>query len=224
MKSKVIIISLATVLIGSPFVFSQNKKEKKALAQTVSEQPKDNLNKVDSKNQKQGLWFFMHEARMGEPRHYEYGNYKDDKKTGIWTKLDNEQQLAATENYQNGVLNGTAQYYEEGHLSCIGNYRGLNQNQTYDSIWVTDPTTLIDSMVVLPTEIGHTKHGIWRYYNINTGHLMREEEYQVDYLIYEKDFRYISTEDSIKAQANTQKFLNKKKHTKLPPGKRSLIK
>lgn len=219
--SIVLVIVLCTL---SHHLFAQNKKEQKLSSATASSQPKDNLNKVDNQNRKQGLWFYMHDARMGEPRYYEFGSYKDNKKTGIWTKLDQEQRLTATENYQNGVLNGTSQYYEAGKLYCIGNFRGLNQDQKFDSIMVTDPNTLEDSLVILPSEIGHTKHGIWRYYNVNNGHLIREEEYQVDNLIYEKDFVFLSKEDSARANLQHEQFLNKRRHEKAPKGKRSILK
>lgn len=171
----------------------------------------DNLNKTDARNRKQGLWFYKHEARMGEPLTYEYGSYYNDRKTGTWTRLDAQQELLATENYTNGVLNGSAQYYENGRLVCIGTYRGLNPDMPYDSIWVTNPETYIDSLVVLPSEIGYTKHGLWRYYDTRTGHLTKEEEYQVDNLIRHREFTYISGSDSTRIQQRNASLPHNKK-------------
>jgi hypothetical protein len=204
--------------MGCFVAFAQNRKT--ANKPVKEEKKKDNLNKTDDHDQKQGLWFYKHDARLGEPLYYEYGNYSDDKKTGIWTKLDAEQTLMSTENFSNGVLNGTSQYYEKGRLVCIGTYRGLNQTQKFDSIWVTNPATDLDTMVVVPTDMGYTKHGTWRYYDAVTGQMTKEEEYQVDNLIYEKEYHHISKTDSVMMKKREENFPhNKKRAASRPPGK-----
>lgn len=205
-------------LTGCFVASAQQKKSGKTVRK--EEAKKDNLNKTDDRNRRQGLWFYKHDARLGEPLYFEYGNYEDDRKTGLWTRLDAERSLMATENYSGGVLNGTAQYYERGRLVCIGNYRGLNQSRKYDSIWVTNPETYMDTMVVVNTETGYTKHGIWRYYDAVTGQMTKEEEYQVDNLIYEKEFRHTSKTDSVMIKNKMDKFPhNKKKGQVKPEGK-----
>lgn len=214
-------------LTGCLVAFAQNRKGSTTAARTESRESgkkKDNLNQSDNQG-KQGLWFYKYEARMGEPLTFEYGNYTDGKKTGLWTRLDAEQLLLATENYSNGVLNGTAQYYEDGRLICVGTYRGLNQAKMYDSIWVTDPVTYIDTLVAISTEIGYTKHGLWRYYDARTGQLTREEEYQVDNLIHQKEFYHVSKTDSLNIQRRNDNLPHKRKsHDRPPSGKgRSLI-
>lgn len=207
-------------LTGCFVAFAQNRKSGTKPVKKEEEKKKDNLNKTDALDRKQGLWFFKHDARMGEPLYYEYGNYQDDKKTGIWTKLDAEQSLMATENYYHGVLNGTSQYYERGRLVCIGNYRGLNQTQKFESIPVTDPITGIDSIVVVPTEMGYTKHGTWRYYDEETGQMTKEEEYQVDNLIFKKEYHHVSKSDSLIIKKRIENFPhNKKKISKETSGK-----
>jgi hypothetical protein len=217
---------IMATLTGCFVAFGQTKKTstKPAGNKTANGKPednkKDNLNKTDNQNRKQGLWFYKHEAAMGEPLTYEYGQYINNKKEGIWTKLDAEQRLTATENYNNGVLNGTSQYYENGRLTCIGNYRGLNQEKKYDSVWVTNPDTYEDTLVAVPTELGYTKHGLWRYYDPVTGQMTKEEEYQVDNLIYEKEYHFTSKTDSLKMMERYNHFLsNKKKYYKPPAGK-----
>jgi hypothetical protein len=205
-------------LTGCFVAFAQSKKS--GNKPVKEEKKKDNLNKTDGLDRKQGLWFYKHDAYLGEPLYYEYGSYKDDKKTGIWTKLDADQSLMATENYNHGVLNGTSQYYEKGRLVCIGNYRGLNQTQKFDSIWVTNPITGMDTMVAVPTETGYTKHGTWRYYDAVTGQMTKEEEYQVDNLIFEKEYRHVSKTDSVAIKKRIENFPhNKKKIPKEAAGK-----
>ncbi|MFT4061153.1 MAG: hypothetical protein QM642_02225 [Edaphocola sp.] len=184
----------------------------------------DGLNKTDPKNRKQGLWFFKHEAHLGEPLFYEFGNYKDNRRNGIWTRLDSEQRLEATENYNHGVLNGTAQYYERGKLVVVGNYRGLDQSKPFDSVMVTNPNTLEDTLVIVPTDVGYTKHGLWRYYDAATGQLTREEEYQVDNLLYRREYTHYTHADSLAIKARIEQLPhNQKKTNKAPRGKRSLI-
>lgn len=155
------------------------------------------LNKKDVQNRKQGMWYYVVAPLRGEPGYKEFGNYKNDLRTGLWYRLDNEDQLMAVENYKKGVLNGEAQYYSKGRLSCIGQYRGLNPDNKLDSIWVTDPVTYADTMIIVPTEQGTLRHGKWRYYDPMSGRLTREEEYQVDSLISEKDYNFVSTSDSL---------------------------
>lgn len=161
-----------------------------------TDQHQDSLNKTDTQNRKQGMWFYSHEALRGEPAYMEFGNYQDGRKSGLWYKVDKFGQLMAIENFSNDVLNGTSHYYQNGRLVCTGNYRGLNPDNKYDSIYVTNPVTYLDTLVIVPSEKGSLKHGTWRYYNPMTGQLEREEEYQVDDLISSKRFTISSTLDS----------------------------
>lgn len=218
LKKIITYIVFTATLTGCFVAFAQSKKTADKPVKKEEARKKDNLNKTDERNRKQGLWFYRHEARLGEPLYYEYGSYEDDKKTGVWTRLDAEQSLVSTENFNHGVLNGTSQYYDQGRLVCIGNYRGLNQTQKVDSIWVTNPETDLDTLVVVPTESGYTKHGIWRYYDAVTGQMVREEEYQVDNLIYEKEFNHISKADSLDMKKKEAAFPHNKKKANAKPG------
>lgn len=230
MRKKISFLLFAAIFSGCFAAEAQNKKaaEKKApvTAKKQEEQKrKDNLNRTDAQNRKQGLWFYEYEARMGEPHYYEYGSYQDDQKTGVWTKLDAEQRLMSTETYSRGVLNGISQYYEEGRLICVGTYRGIYSPNKYESIWITKAETDVDTLVTIPTERGYTKHGKWRYYDAVTGQLTREEEYQVDYLISQQEFHHFSQTDSIRIKRRNDNLPhNKKVYAKPPTGKaKSLI-
>lgn len=178
----------------------------------------DGLNQVDQHNLKQGTWFTNHKALRGEPAFMEFGNYSDNQKSGLWYKLDDNGQLMAIQNYRKGVLDGQSQFYENGKLVCIGTYRGLNPDTKYDSIWVTDPGTQLDSLVVVPSERGSLKHGLWRYYDPLTGQLTMEEEYQVDDLLYRKRFEVVSTQTDSLYIRNIQKNMP---HNKYPNGIKS---
>ncbi len=139
-------------------------------------------------------------------------------KNGVWTKLDVEQQLMATETYSRGVLNGVAQYYENGRLICIGNYCGSFSPNKYDSIWVTKADTYEDTLVAVPTELGYTKYGQWRSYDATTGQLTREEEYQVDNLIYEKAVSSYHETDSIRIKQRNDNLPHNKKCSQASSG------
>lgn len=148
----------------------------------------DNLNKVDKAGKKQGMWFYDQPSRFGDPAFYEFGAYNDNLKSGLWYKLSKEKQLISIENFKFNELDGPAQYFENGRLSVLGNYRGIYTPYAFDSFMVQDPITFQDSLVVVPAEKGFTKHGNWRYYDPNSGHLVLEREYQVDIIIKERKF------------------------------------
>lgn len=176
--------------------FAQKKNGQFAHAAKTKTGQDDRLNRTDAQNRKQGTWFIKKEALRGEPAYMIFGNYVDDKKQGLWYKLDAHGELISIQNYTAGSLNGTSRYYEQGRLVCIGNFRSLNTAQKMDSIWVTDPVTNYQKLVVVPTEQGTVRHGLWRYYDSGTGQLIKEERYQVDELISSKSFRPQMPSDS----------------------------
>ncbi len=95
----------SATLMGCFVAFGQSKKVASKSVNKTEESKKDNLNKTDNQNRKQGMWFYKHEAGMGEPLTYEFGQYVNNRKEGVWTTLDAEQQLISTENFNKGVLN-----------------------------------------------------------------------------------------------------------------------
>ena len=167
--------------------------------------PKEPINTFDENGRKTGLWLISHEAKMGEPAFYEFGHYDIGRKTGLWYKVDAEESLLAIEHFNNDVLNGEVRYFDHGLLLCIGHYRGLNTDKLYDTFLVVDPVT--DTLVqrVIPSDHGSLKHGEWKYYNEETGKLAKEEEYQIDELVYSKEF------PSAKVKDNPDEALNEEK-------------
>jgi len=166
-------------------LFAQKQSSVKTKKETTAD---DNLNKRDARQRKQGMWFYDIPVHFGDPGYYEFGSYKDDLKTGLWYKMSRDQQLIAIENFKLDVPDGPAQYFENGRLASVGNYRGIYTPYDFDTVLVLNPISLEDTMVVIPAERGYTKHGTWRYYDPASGHLIIEREYQVDYLLKEKKF------------------------------------
>jgi len=170
----------------------------------AKEAAKETLNQKNNKGEKTGLWYIEQKARMGQDGYITFGQYVHGEKQGLWYKLDELGRLLSIENYTNGALNGSSQYYEKGNLICIGNYRGLNTKQKFDSVWVTNPETGYDSMVVVPTTNGTVRHGLWRYYSPVSGQLIAEERYQVGTLISRKEFKALPATDSIRYEKTPQ--------------------
>lgn len=156
----------------------------------------EKLNQRDAKGRQHGPWYSLQPARMGEPSFSEFGSYDHGRKTGVWYRFDGESQLVSVEHYRNNVLDGEVKYFEAGQLTCIGHYRGLNPSQEYDTIIVTHPITGLEQLVPVRSDRGSLRHGLWRYYDAQTGRLIREEEYQVDDLVYQKSFA-LTKDDSL---------------------------
>jgi len=154
------------------------------------------INKTDDAGKKNGMWVMSEPERMGESAMMEFGNYDHGKKVGVWYKMDNSSgDLISIETYNRNTLDGEAKYFDMGHLICVGHYRGLNPDYPFDTIMVTNPVTGAETLRSVPSDRGSLKHGWWRYYDPKNGRLVKEEEYQVDDLIYKKEFT-MSKEDS----------------------------
>lgn len=161
-------------------------------------EPKPNspdINKFDASGNRQGLWLLQFPAAMGEPAYSAWGNYYRGRKMGIWYRMDADYEITAIENYKNNTLDGEAKYFDNGRLVCVGHYRGLNPEQLLDTVAVLDPVTGLETLRSISTERGSLRHGIWRFYDPKNGRMVREEEYQVDSLIYKKEF-LMSSADS----------------------------
>jgi antitoxin component YwqK of YwqJK toxin-antitoxin module len=163
---------------------------------SIPQKERSSINQTDSKGNRTGTWWIRAAERMGEPAYSEVGNYDHGHKIGTWYKIDGEGDMVSIENFKNNVLDGEVKYYDRGHLTCIGHYRGLNPSQAYDTIIVTNPATGAEFLKQISTDKGTLRHGMWRYYDAMTGRLIREEEYQVDDLIYKKDFAAIKQDSS----------------------------
>ncbi|HXS35369.1 MAG TPA: hypothetical protein VN721_01610 [Flavipsychrobacter sp.] len=188
-----------------------------AAAQTaVSSNNNPVLNKTDINGKKNGLWLISQQALRGEPAYSEFGNYAHGNKIGKWYKMDDEGELVAIENYKYNVLDGEVKYFDKGQLTIIGHYRSLNPAYPYDTIVVTDPVSGLERLAYAPTDKGTLRHGIWRYYDPQTGRLVKEQEYQVDSLIYEKEFT-LSKTDSLYYEKRNKSLPHLKSEPYTPP-------
>lgn len=173
-------------------------------------------NQKDEKGRPHGQWIVSTPARMGEDAYVEWGTYEHGQKWGVWYRFDNSERVVAIERFKNGVLDGEAQYFENGALECTGHYRGLSSRYAFDTIYVVDPVTDVETRRILPTERGTVKHGLWRYYDPRSGRLIREMDFQLGEVIASQEFS-IAPVDSAWYKAREQSLPHNQKHIYKPP-------
>lgn len=196
-----------------------------ATAQTSRVNPPDrsNINHYDPKGKPDGMWVLNEGARMGEPSNMQFGKYDHGEKYGPWYKLDEEGDLVSMETFHHNVLDGEAKYFDRGKLIATGTYRGLNPEREYDTVIVEDPVTGAQSLRSVHNDRNTVRHGTWRFYNADNGRLVREEEYQIDSLIFSKEFP-MSKADSAFYQKREANMPHHKKKYYTPPGDVGVLK
>ncbi|MFT3824532.1 MAG: hypothetical protein QM731_11450 [Chitinophagaceae bacterium] len=139
----------------------------------------DTLNRLDQQDRKQGPWINHYDQVRGEPGYEEEGYYKDNQKEGEWKLYSLAGDLVGIENYRWGFRDGVCQYYTmHGDLRLIQSWKALNPNKLYDTIEIEDLDKLDTyRKVVIKNEGAAIKHGTWKYFDPETGALLRSETY-----------------------------------------------
>jgi antitoxin component YwqK of YwqJK toxin-antitoxin module len=139
----------------------------------------DTLNRVDRQGKKQGIWVNHMESLRGEPGYEEEGYYVDDRKEGAWRLFNLMGDMVGKENYHWGFKDGVCQYFSKhGDLVLEQGWKALNPDKVYDTIIVEDVDKLDTyHKVVVKNEGASLKHGTWKYYDSETGTLVRTENY-----------------------------------------------
>ncbi len=89
--------------------------------------------------------------------------------------------LVGVENYKWGFKDGSCLYYTtHGELRLEQSWKALNPDKEYDTIDVEDLDKL-DSYrkVIVKNEGAALKHGIWKYYEAESGRVVRTETYEL---------------------------------------------
>jgi hypothetical protein len=83
------------------------------------------------------------------------------------------------ENYHWGFKDGICQYYSKhGELVLEQSWKALNPEKVYDTILVEDLDRLdVYHKVVVKNEGASLKHGTWKYYDSQSGTLVRTENF-----------------------------------------------
>ena len=163
------------------------------------------VNMRDKAGKPHGIWYIRQAPRMGEPAYTEWGTYEHGRKNGVWYQTDAEGEIKAVERFRNDVKDGDAKYFESGRLIAAGPYRGLNPAREYDTVLVTNAVTGEEKPVKVRTDRGSLRHGLWRFYDQQTGRLMREVEYQIDEVIYQRSF-LLTKDDSTYYEQRTKRL------------------
>jgi antitoxin component YwqK of YwqJK toxin-antitoxin module len=139
----------------------------------------DTINAINKEGQRVGKWVEEVAATRGEPGYTEEGFYKKGQKDSIWRRYTKEGDLLAFERYMNGGKAGLQQYFTFlGELEHEESWKGYDPDHPYDTIPVygTGSGEIIDFKVV-KAEPYSVKEGEWRYYDPETGRLLKKEQW-----------------------------------------------
>jgi hypothetical protein len=144
---------------------------------------KDTLDCTDVNGKKQGKWVVKVEEIRGEPGYEEEGEFKDDKKEGPWRKYNLIGDFIALENYRWGFKDGESQYFNIYGLEHTEFWHATNPIYPYDTVYVPNVNNPdLYEMKVVKVSASTVKHGTWKYYDPETGRLIKTESYLFDKL------------------------------------------
>lgn len=168
---------LLMVLLFNQNIFAQCKTYKLA-------SNGDTLNCTRKDGKKQGKWMERTENLRGNPGREEEGEYKNNKREGLWRVYTLSGDVMAMENYRWGLQNGPSQYFSLAGLEHEENWKALDPSKEYDTILVPDlyqPD--VYKKVVVKNEGAAIKQGKWTFYDLKTGFVVKTENYVNDSLI-----------------------------------------
>ena len=149
----------------------------------------DTLNKVDSKDKKQGKWVVHIDEVRGEPGYEEEGEFKDNRKEGTWRIYSLEGDLTGLEFYRWGNKDGLCQYFNRsGALLREEGWRALNPDKLYDTLEIEDIDHLNEyKTVVVKNEGVAIRDGQWKFYDPSTGMINKIQTYTLGKLEVSKN-------------------------------------
>ncbi len=139
----------------------------------------DTLNRIDKLGRKQGPWLNHYDKLRGEPGYEEEGWYTHNRKEGEWKLYSLMGDLVGVEYYKWGFKDSVCRYYTiHGNLRLEQRWKAMNPDKEYDTLEIEDPDKLDTyRKVVVKNEGASIRHGTWRYYDAETGALIRSETY-----------------------------------------------
>ena len=139
----------------------------------------DTLNRVDVINRQQGPWVNRFETVRGEPGYEEEGWYTNGRKDGEWRMFSLMGDLVGVEFYKWGLKDSVCRYYNKhGELRLEQRWKAINPDKAYDTLIIEDPDKFDTyRTVVVKNEGASLKHGVWKYYDSETGAITHTETY-----------------------------------------------
>ena len=155
----------------------------------------DTLDKIDGKDHKQGKWVHHIDELRGEPGFEEEGEYRENRKEGIWRLYNLQGDLIGLENYKWGNKDGMCSYFNaSGELLREEGWRAMNPDKPYDTLEIEDIDHLNEFRTVIVKNDGVAiKHGSWKFYSPSTGMIFRTETYTLGKLEIHK----VTRQDSV---------------------------
>lgn len=143
----------------------------------------DTINCTDFNDKKQGKWKIHTLGLRGNPATDDEGEFKDNLKEGFWRRFDEWGMLIAFEQYKFGRKHLKQQYLEDGKLEHVEFWISLDPEKKFDTVDVYDlyDPNKIDKKIV-PVVPYALEHGKWFYYDIQTGKVIKTEEYELGQL------------------------------------------
>ena len=169
----------------------------------------DTINRIDLHDLKQGVWVLHYDNVRGEPGYEEEGMFVNNRKEGEWKQYSLMGDMVGIENYRWGFKDGKAQYFTtHGHLRLEQSWKALNPDKIYDTIMVEDVDKL-DSYreVIVKNEGASLKHGAWKYYDGNSGAVLKTENYTLGKLEQESSASALSDQTEPKAVPKPKEVL-----------------
>jgi hypothetical protein len=177
----------------------------------------DTLNCEDKNGYKRGKWTNRVESLRGEPGYEEEGLYERNEKTGYWRIFSLQGDLIGIENYIKGQKNGTQQYFNTmGNLIREESWLAYIPEKPTETVNVYDlnPTGNINKVQV-KAEGSSIPHGVWKFFDEETGRLLRTDNYLLGKLSTEaedeKTTKNQADSTGIKPQGNPNKPKEKPK-------------
>ena len=142
---------------------------------------KDTINRIDMQDRKQGEWVVRVESLRGEPGYEEEGVFVNNRKEGEWRVFNLIGDLIGIEQYRWGLKDGVAQYFNiNGQLRLEQSWKALNPDKAYDTIQVEDLDKLNSYReVIVKNEGASLRHGAWKYYDAESGGVIKTEYYEL---------------------------------------------
>lgn len=139
----------------------------------------DTLNRLDVIGRKQGPWVNRFETVRGEPGYEEEGWYVNNRKDGEWRLYSLMGDLVGIEYYKWGLKDSVCRYYNKhGALRLEQRWKAINPDKPYDTLVIEDPDKFDTyRTVIVKNEGASLRHGVWKYFDPETGTISRTESY-----------------------------------------------
>lgn len=160
----------------------------------------DTINAIDKKDQRQGIWIITVAELRGEPGYEEEGRYKDNKREGVWKRFNSQGDMVGVENYRFGGKDGLQQYFTmHGELVREEGWKAYNPDAPYDTIPIYGTgSNEILSYKIVKAEQYSVKHGDWKFYDPNSGRIVKKETYDRGLIRKEPESDLLVTDDTPK--------------------------